>query len=333
MLNLGGLKSAVGALLERSDTAMLTKIETFINEGLRYIYNQRPWMALLRHTTFSAVANLDYFISGQEVAEVIDISQRDTPAVIALQRYYALLHRNIDAMGLTTGKAIMASPMGEIGIKAALPSDGTITVESSSASDTTQYVRVRGYDASLLPVTEKILLTGVTPATSTLSYSSKEGYEPRFSRDTATVGSITVKRSTTTLAQIAPSENEARYKKWKVWPAFAAADTMYLTYKKRIYLLSEDEETPELECDNALIMFAFARCMQEKRQFAKAKEIYGTKDIDGVVQPGTFQAELDSLIAREPQFSENFTDQFIPHVEREPIDSQVGGAGHVIWPA
>lgn len=332
MLNFSELKSAVGALLERADSNMATKLGTFINDGYRYINMQRPWSQLLRHTTFTSTAGLDYFITGNHVAEVIDVSQRQTPIVLALQRYYALLSKNIDAMQLTTGNASMASPMGEIGVAAALPADGTITVESSSALDVSQVVRVRGYDINLIPQTEEIALNGINPVTSTLTYTSKEAFEPRFAKSATTLGYITIKASTTTLAVIAPEDKESRYKKWKVWPAFQSSISMYCTYKKRITKLVEDEDTPEIECDNALIMFAFARSMQEKRQFEKAKAIYGQKDIDGCPQPGTFQAELDALVAREPQFAENFADQFIPNIQKDPIDYPPGQTGFRLWP-
>lgn len=323
----------VGNLLERSDSGMRTKIKTFLNDGQRFIIGYRPWMALLRNTSFSAVANLDYLITGPEVAQVIHISQRETPVVLALAKYYALLQRNIDALS-TTGNPSVATPAGDVGVKAALPSAGTITVESSSASDITQVIRVNGYDSTtLLAITESLTLNGTTAATSSNSYSAAEGYEPKFSKDETTVGYVTIKRSSTTIAQIAPAATESRYKKWKVWPAFSSNLTMYLTSKARVYDMVNAEDTPPFDMDNAIKMFAFARCLQEKRQIAKAKEIYGVVDANGQYNPGSFMAELETLVAAEPQFGENFTDQFLPQVNRDGIDMQGGSGGYMLWPA
>lgn len=333
MLNFDGLKTESGALLERSDNAILTKLGYFLNDGYRYIAGYRPWAALLRQQTFDSVADLDYFITGAEVDQVIDISQRSTPIVLALQRYYALLSKNFDAMSLAAGNPITASPMGDIGIMAALAADGKISVVSDSALDTTQKVRIQGYSANLVPITELVTLTGTSAATTTATFSSKEGFEPRFAKDGDTVGTITISAGSVTIGRIAPLEKDVRYKKWKVWPAFQSSITMYLTFKKRITALVNAEDMPELECDNALKMFAFARAMQEKRQFSKAKEAYGVRDIDGTPTPGSFLSELDALIAREPQFSENFSDQFIPQVERDPIDCPANGSGFMIWPS
>lgn len=333
MLNFSDLYTNVGSLLERSDTNIRTKIKVFLNDGLRYIVGFRPWMALLRNTTFSAVSGLDYFITGQEVDQIINISQRQTPIVLALAKYYALLTRNLDII-TTTGYPVTATPGGDIGVKVALPSDGTIVVVSSSSSDTTQTVRIQGYSASTkLPIAETVTLNGTTNVTSANSYSSSEGYEPKFSKSADTTGIITITRSGTTISELAPTEREAKYRKWKVWPVFSTNLTMYLTFKKRVYQMSSDVDTPEIECDNAIVMFAFARCLQEKRQIAKAKEIYGVVDANGAYNVGSFMAELDALVAKEPQFGENFTDQLLPVVERDPIDTPNGQSGYMIYPS
>lgn len=333
MLIFSDLKTQAGALLERSDAAMLTKLGYFINDGWRFIAAHRPWCGLLRQSTFTSTTGLDYFITSSEVDQVIDLSERSTPIVLALQRYYAMLNKHFDAVGVTTGNPVTASPMGEIGVMAALAADGTLSVVSSSASDTTPKVRVNGYDSNLVPVTEVLTLTGTTPVTSANTYTSKEGYEPRFSKDADTVGIVTISAGAVTLARLAPEEREVRYRKWKVWPTFSSAITVYMTFKRRIRELVNDEDTPDIECDNALKMFAFARALQEKRQFTKAKEAYGIVDINGVPTPGSFLAELEALVAKEPQFSENFTDQFIPQVQRDPIDQPAGGIGYRILPA
>lgn len=333
MLNFAELYSAVQGLMERSDTNLLTKIKDGLNAGYRSVADKRPWSALLRQTTISGVSGLDYIITGQEVDQIIDLSQRETPVLLALQRYAALLSRNVDII-TNTGNPTVASPSGEIGVKAALPSDGTIDVVSSSASDSTQKVRIQGYSAStLIPITELISLNGTGTVTSTNSYSSKEGYEPRFSKDGTTTGIITITRSSTTIAQLAPAELQARYKKWKIWPVFSSNLTMYLTFKKRVYQLVNDEDVPELECDNALILYAYAYCLREKRQTTKAAEILGRVDADGHYTPGTFMFELDQLIAKEPQFTENFNDQFLPQINRDSIDMQSGQIGYQLWPS
>lgn len=335
MLNFSELQTAVAELMERSDNNMITRIQSFLNAGYRTLNDKRPWMSLLRQQTFQSVANVDYFITGQEVEQVIDLSQRETPLIIALQRYFSILSKNFDAMNLNTGNPVQAAPMGEIGVLRALSADTAIGISSSAITDVTQNVRIHGYSSTTkMPITEVLALNGQNFVTSVNTYSKDEGFEPRFSKDSDTDGIITIvdNAGSATIAQLAPTEREARYKKWKVWPAFQSSQTIYMTYKKRIYKMVNAEDTPEIECDNALIQYAFASCLREKRQIAKAKEIFGIVDANGHYPPGTFMAEVDALIAKEPQFSENFTDQFIPIVDKAPIDTQEGQIGSMLWP-
>ena len=333
MQTYGDMQTAVGALLERSDSYMATKIKVFLNDAKRYIDGLRPWTSLLRQTTFQSVAGLDYFITDTNVDKIIDVSQHATPIVLALTRYYNMLQRRIDVI-TTSGNPVMATPAGNIGIMAAMPSDGTISIVSSSANDTTQIVTIQGYiTGTLVAVRETLTLTGTTPVVSSYTYSAKSGYEPQFSKNSDTAGVITVTTGSTVLAYIPPQERAVVYAKWKVWPIFASSITMYLTYKKKSYGMSNPSDVTEVDCANALIMFAYARCLMEKRQISKAHQVMGIVDQDGKYPAGSFQAEIDSLIAREPVFSENFIDQFQPIINKDSIDQGQGQTGYQLWPA
>lgn len=333
MENFAGLYTAVQGLMERSDTNLLTKIKEGLNMGWRLIRGKRPWFATLSQTTFTSVAGLDYFITDQNVEMIIDLSQHNSPVVLGLQRYSALLSRSVDIIA-TTGFPTTASPSGDIGIKVALPSAGVITMVSNSALDTTQKARIRGFDSTtLVPLSEELSYNGTSTVTSSNSYSAKEGYEPRFSKDSTTTGTTTFARAGTTIAEIAPRNLEVRYRKWKVFPVFSSSITMYLTFKHVGFKLENDDDVPDLECDNALILYAYAHVLREKRQLAKAKEVYGSVDMNGFYNPGSFMYELDQLIANEPQFSENFTDQFLPIIERDGIDMPGGQTGFQLWPS
>lgn len=326
MLIFAELKTAVGQLIEREDSTFATKIEGYLNIIYRGVIKIRPWSALLRQIIVPTISAQDYIITGQEVDQIIDLHQRQTPVILALERYYATLHRHIDNI-TQNDNPTTAIPMGEVGVSAALASDGTLTFVSSNASDTTQIIRVRGYDTNKLPIQESITLNGTSAVTSANSYESDEGYEPRFSKDSDTLGIITIQRAAATIAQISTDEREARYKKWRLFPNPSSAIDLHATFKKRTYKLEQAEDTPELEMDNLLILGAFALSLQEKRQIAKAGRIWGSKDIDGSFPPGTYGYELDTLIAQEPQFSQNAQDQFLPQINRDPIDTPDGHIG------
>lgn len=323
MLNFSEIRTQVQNLIERPDSAFQSKIDGFINSTYRYIVGMRPWLALLRPLEVTTTAAQNYIITPQWVDKIIDIYQTETPSIIALQRFYTNLSRNLGSL-TQQDVPTNAYPMGEIGIKVALPSNGTITIESSSASDTTPIITVRGYNTSLLPISENITLNGTSAVTSSNTYVSTEGYEPKFSKDSDTIGFVTIKRSSTTIAELSQDERDSRYKKWKLWPIPKGATTLYLTVKKKTFTLERNGDTPELECDNCLILGAFARSLQEKRQMGKANQVWGKVDANGHYTSGTFMAELEDLISREPQFGENFQDQFIPLIQRDSVDMQPG---------
>lgn len=310
MLIFSQIKSQAGTLCDRVDSAYLTKLDAWCNQRYVDIIQRRPWMALLRQIQVSCVAGQNYIIMPQEVDQLIDVHQRATPIIVALKRYYNRLKGNLGGYA-DSGPPVEMNPMGWIGIKTALPSTGTITVESSSASDTTQKIRVHGYNASKLPVTEQLSLNGTSSVASTISLNHEEGYEPTFSKDGATVGTITIKRSSTTIAEIAPRDLTVRYMKWLVSPTPTESTVLYVTFKKRVRKLEYDEDVPEIECENALIRGAYAQALSKKRQFAKAQAEW-----DG------YEAAIAVLTEREPKFDENFQDQWFPSIQRHPIDQQ-----------
>lgn len=302
------IKSQAGTLCDRVDSSYLTKIDGWCNQRYVDIIQRRPWMALLRQIQVSCVAAQNYIIMPQEVDQVIDVHQRATPVIVALKRYYNRLKGNLAGYS-DSGPPVEMNPMGWVGIKVALPSTGTITIESSSASDTTQKLRIHGYDSNKLPVTEQLTLNGTTAVPSTISLNHEEGYEPTFSKDGATVGTISIKRSSTTIAEIPPRDLTVRYMKWLVSPTPTTSTILYLTFKKRVRKLEYDEDVPEIECENALIRGAFAQALSKKRQFAKAQ-----------VEWEGYEAAIAVLTEREPKFDENFQDQWFPTIQRDPID-------------
>ena len=72
----------------------------------------------------------------------------------------------------------------------------TISLVSSSASDTAVYITIEGLDANYNEISETVLLTGQTPKLTTLKFlRAARGY---VAGATALVGNVTYKQSTTT---------------------------------------------------------------------------------------------------------------------------------------
>lgn len=296
-------------MIERPDAAFLTKIGGYVNQRYMNCAKRRPWIGLCRQLTITETVGQNYVILPSWVESVIDIHQTSTPVVLALQRYYNFINRHI-VDKTESGDPFVATPVGKIGILAAMPSSSVITIVSSSTSDITQTVRVRGYSAAGVPIDESISLNGTTPVAGAITFSALAGAEPFFSKSGDTVGTITIKSGSTTIAALGPREFEAFYNKWLLWPQPNTANSLYFTVKKKIQLLTQAEDVPEINgIDSALIQGGFAASLEEKRQFQKAAMAWQH-----------YEEEIALAIQQEPVFQENFQDQLLPEVVRNADD-------------
>lgn len=309
MMNLGAVKTEVSNLIERVDASFLTRIEGYINQRYRNISKRRPWMGLCRQVTIPQISGQNYLILPSWIQNIIDVHQTDTPVVVALQRYYNFISRHINDKS-DTGEPFIASPVGRIGIIAAMPSNSVITIVSDSASDLTQTIRARGYNISGTPIDESITINGTTPAAGLLTFLSTSGYEPWFTKSADTTGTITIKSGSTIIAYLGPRESETFSIKWILHPQPNASHNLFLTVKKNIQKLTQAEDVPEISgIDDALIQGAYAQCLEEKRQFQKAAQVWAH-----------YEQEIDLAIQQEPVFQENFQDQLNPEIVRNADD-------------
>ena len=315
MLNLGEIKTQVSNMIERPDASFLTRIEGYVNQRYRNIAKRRPWIDLCRQMTITESTSLNYIILPSYVWGVIDIHQTDTPMLLALQRYYNFINRHIQDKA-DTGNPMIATPVGRIGVQTVMPSDSVITVTSSVTTDITQIVRVRGYNSNGVAIEETIALNGTTSVPGLLTFSSLAGSEPWFSKDTTTNGVISILSGATTIARIAPGDVDVSYNKWSLWPKPTNPNTLYLTFKKDIFPLVNDEDVPEIrKIEDALIQGAYAQCLEEKRQFQKASQAWVH-----------YEEEIQQAINNEPVFEQNFQDQLTPEIVRGADDLPYGGS-------
>lgn len=309
MLNFDAMKTQVSTAIERVDASFLLRIGGYLNQRYRNISKRRPWIGLCRQITITETVGQNYIVLPGWVEQVIDIHQTDTPVVLALQRYYNFINRHINDKS-DTGNPFVATPVGKIGVLASLPSSGVITLVSSSGSDVTQTVRVRGYNTNGVPIDESITVTGLATATGLLSFASTPGYEPFFSKSADTVGTLTISRGSTVLAYLGPRESEIFYSKWLIHPQPNTANSLYLTVKKKIQQLTQAEDVPEIAgIDDAMIQGAYAQALEEKRQFQKATSVWAR-----------YEEEINLAIGLEPVFQENFQDQMAPDITRGADD-------------
>lgn len=230
------------------DTQISSLLTDFINLSLMEIHNARPWTWLRRKTTLSTVASQEDYNLDEEVGEVALIRQRSTPTKLVQipdELFYKILPNLED---LSTDTPRFYRLWEETGFSTNISSAETITVVSSSASDTSSFsVRVTGRDSNGLIIQETITLNGVTGVASSTTFQANGLIS--IAKSAATTGTITVTgtTSTTTMVRIAPTQIAPRFKRISLYPIPNATITLYLEYYEAFRELINDNDIPQMD--------------------------------------------------------------------------------------
>ena len=178
--------------------------------------------------TFTTVASTrKYFLDQIEFLKIF--SMRDATNVIDLEEKTMQEVEAFDPDYSDQGTSRYYVPQGYEYVRAQPSAAGTVSIVSSSASDTTQRVRINGLVSSA-PTSENIgVLNGTTTVTGTTSWDAGTvNTLTIFSavKDATTVGRITVTRGSDTLAIIPPSLFAEERQPIFLWPEPSAANTM-----------------------------------------------------------------------------------------------------------
>jgi hypothetical protein len=142
-----------------------------------------------------------------------------------------------------TGAVWQYALMGIFGVQTQPSSASTLSIVSSSASDTS-VVRVRGVTSNNVIETEAVTLTGTTPVATTLSYTTV--YD--FSKTAATVGRLTATSNSGAITNVVmPAEDlSMEFQHLRVWRTPDAADVLRLRYLRRPRALVNPQDAPDV---------------------------------------------------------------------------------------
>ena len=239
------------------ETQINTSIEAYINQTLLEIQSpswafeqaglrgyDHKWSFNRRKTTLTTTDTIENYQLPRDLDDIGLIRQTTSPIKLHFipdDLFYEWL-----PYPTATGNPRWYRIWDEEGVEVRLSTDDMIEVLSDSASDTSQTVRIVGYDANGLLRTESITLTGVTAAPGTITYDA--GKILRVSKSADTTGVITIREKTadTTLVMLAPSETMARFKIISFYPIPSSTLTLYLEYFTRIRRLEGDDDVPDI---------------------------------------------------------------------------------------
>lgn len=270
MKSFSQLKTQVGAYVQDTSTAFTTLIGYWVNNRYRDIVNSYDWEQLYHTQALTASATISEYPMDENTERLIWVNDNgnDTYAdVITEQEFWQSYYDDLANQGTPEVCYLKSQSVR------AQPSAATKpVVKSSSASDTTQTVLLRGITSTQNEIYESLTLTGTTAATASNSYTEILA----ISKSAATAGRVTIYENdgATVLAELSPENLASRYKVLHLHPIPGDDIDLTIRCEKRVMPLSQDYDYPLIEdIDEIIEAGAQADAWKYKRQFAKANAL------------------------------------------------------------
>lgn len=261
------MKTNVSNNIQDTSSDMLTKIGVYLNARLREVVDRVGSRTRYDYSFSCTSGTQDYAMPDDflKPISVYDATNKRNLTQITYKEY----QQNYEA-DLTSTSTPDFYVITEDCVKTQPSSVGTVTVVSSSASDTSQTVYIRGI-VSGIEQTESVTLTGTTNAVSTKSFSRILG----LAKSATTVGYITITRGSDTLSIMAPEIVTSRYKSLKLVRTPGGAYSIQVKYIAQHSPLVNAYDYPLIDVCDILELGATADAWRFKRQFGKATHYDG----------------------------------------------------------
>jgi hypothetical protein len=289
MLPFGQLKNEVARKLSvpvGGDYAN-TQIRDFLQRRYRHLWDIQNWPATLELVTVTVAANANFFVLPKRyetaLALLNNTSRGDTNDFSLVE----FARRNLQDTTDTWPAVSELAPMQTFGVEVQPAATSVITVLSSSSSDTSKQIFVRGLSGG--EVRTEVITTNASNGTTTVNGSISFTEIQAVSKlSVPTAGVITIKAGSTVLGTIAPAETSPQYKRYRVTPTGATAQTLTVVAKRRFVPFANNADVAVVDMDAALIHGATADGWMEHRQYDMAQS-----------EESAFMQAYDQLVARE----------------------------------
>ena len=265
--NFTTLTNNVAGFIGDTSASMKTYIGKYLNIRYFDILRRINWQNIRDDYTVTTTASTkDYSLPrdfGKELY-VLDTTNKKRLSRMDLQEWFNEYYSDPTGTGTPDYYLILESP-----VKAQPTSASVLACVSSSASDTTQVLHIRGI-ANSVEVEEDVTLTGVTPANTSNSYTRVIG----ISKDIATTGyqTITSNSAAVTIAIISKETLETRYKTFRLAKTPSATIIYGIPYIIKPLPLVDQYDYPVIDCADGIEEGAIATSLRKKKQYAKAKD-------------------------------------------------------------
>jgi len=258
----------IGNNIQDTSTAMQTILRNYANDTYFDILKRVNFQSIDEDYSFSTVAGQknyplpDNF--GKEVF-VRDATNLKELSPINLQQLIADYPSTISTQGEVERYTILDSP-----VRSQPSSASILSLVSSSASDTTQTVRVKGTNSAGVEIDESVTLNGTTTAVTTNSFVEVRS----ITKSASTTGYVTITSNSgaVTVALLSPAQMAYLIKIIRLHQIPAGVITVQIPYIIRPYPLVSNYDQPIIDCADVIELGATAKAWRYKRQFMKADE-------------------------------------------------------------
>ena len=260
------MQTNVGNNIQDTSSATQTIIGRVLNDAYFDLMRRVNFRAINEDFTFASVAGTEDYVLrsdfGKEI-RVVDPTNKFCLTKVDLYRLFQEVD-SLNASGTPSRYTIIDSAA-----QANPSSASALSIVSSSNSDTTQTLFIRGYTGTV-EVNESVTLTGTTPAASTNSYTEIK----QFTKSATAAGTVTITSNSgaITNAVIAPEVLDYKVKKIRLQPIPTGVVTYEMPYIINPFPMFDNNDTPVIEAADVIEAMATSIMWKYQRQYSKAQE-------------------------------------------------------------
>jgi hypothetical protein len=249
-----------------------TLIKNTMNRFYQELWRNYMWSEVtIIDKAVSVAAGVGQLILPKEVDIIYAITNLESDILLRANSSY-VFQANYIANRLTAAEPINIVKAGYTPLLVQPTADSVLSFVSSSASDTSQTITIKGLNSDSIEVYETITLTGTSEVLTTNTWLLNGITE--IVKSARTTGTITIKQGSggTTLDNIAPSDYLNRYDIIRLDSLTDSIKTYYVSGMKRFKELIYDNDIPEFDCCDGLIHYAVAEIHESRGRYQQAAE-------------------------------------------------------------
>lgn len=267
--SLSVMQTNVGSSVGDTSSSLASLIKNWLNDRYKEVLRRMNFFATARNDySFTTTGGTEDYVLPDDFGTelfVVDKTNGIQLARLDQQKWMEKHQADSDTQGTVYDYLILDSM-----VRKQPTSASVATVVSSSASDTSQTVYIRGIVSGREDY-ESITVTGTTNAVGTKSWDRILS----VAKSAATVGTITVTTNSAavTVAVLSREMLVHRVKIIRLVSTPIGSITVEISYIQKMLPMNNAYDYPVLDCEDALEAGATADAWRYKRQFAKAADL------------------------------------------------------------